>query len=74
YEVVYKVISEKNGDKNIAVSVTYTRALTDDTAPELIGIDLRKLPKGAHRLEITVTAMNNRSITASIQKEIRIDD
>ncbi len=74
YEVVYKVISEKSGDKNIAVSVSYTRPVTDDTAPELIGIDLRQVPKGAHRLEITVAAMNNRNITANIQKAIRIDD
>jgi GWxTD domain-containing protein len=74
YEVVYKIISEKGGDKNVAVSVSYIRPMTDDTAPELIGIDLRQVPKGAHRLEITVTAMNNRTITANIQKEIRIDD
>ncbi|MCI0699027.1 GWxTD domain-containing protein [candidate division KSB1 bacterium] len=73
YEVVYKVISEKSGDKNIAVSVTYTRPVTDDTAPELIGIDLRQAPKGAHRLEITVTAMNDRRITAITQKEIIIE-
>jgi GWxTD domain-containing protein len=74
YEVVYKVISEKGGDKNIAVSVSYTRPVTDDTAPELIGIDLRQVPKGTHRLEITVTGMNNRNATASVQKEIRIED
>ena len=65
---------EKNGDKNIAVSVSYIRPVTDDTAPESIGIDLRQVPKGAHRLEIIVTAMNNRNLTAGIQKEIRIDD
>jgi hypothetical protein len=74
FEVVYKVISEKSGGKNIAVSVRYTRPVTDDTAPELIGIDLHKVPKGAHRLEITVTAMNNRNITSNIQKEIQIED
>jgi hypothetical protein len=74
YEVVYKVVSEKGGDKNIAVSVSFTRLVTDDTAPELIGIDLRKVPKGAHRLEITVAAMNDRNITDSIQKEIQVED
>ncbi len=74
YEVVYKVISEKSGDKKIAVSVSYTRPVTGDTAPELIGIDLRKVPKGAHRLEITVTATNNPHITSNIQKEIQIED
>jgi hypothetical protein len=74
YEVVYKVISEKGGDKSIAVSVSYTRPVTDDTAPELIGIDLRQVPKGAHWLEITVTAMNDRNITSNIQKEIQIED
>jgi hypothetical protein len=74
YEVVYKVISEKSGDKNIAVSVSYTRPVADDTAPELIGIGLRQVPKGVHRLEITVTAMNDRNITSNIQKEIQIED
>jgi len=74
YEVVYKVISEKSGDKNVAVSVSYTRPVTDDTALELIGIDLRQVPKGAHRLEITVTAANNRNITSNIRKEIQIED
>jgi GWxTD domain-containing protein len=74
YEVVYKVISKKGGDKSIAVSVSYTRPVTDDTAPELIGIDLRQVPKGAHRLEITVTATNNPNITSNIQKEIQIED
>jgi hypothetical protein len=74
YEVVYKVISEKGGDKSIAVSVSYTRPVTDDTAPELIGIDLRQVPKGAYRLEIIVTATNNLNITSNIQKEIQIED
>jgi len=74
YEIVYKIVSAKGGNKDAAVSVSSTRAVSDDTAPELIGIDLRKVPKGEHRLEITVTAMNDRKITASIQKEIRIDD
>jgi hypothetical protein len=54
--------------------VSYTRPVTDDSAPELIGVDLRKVPKGAHRLEVTVTAMNVRRITASVQKEIVIAD
>ncbi|MGH7602332.1 MAG: hypothetical protein ACREOI_38690, partial [bacterium] len=72
YEVVYKVISDKGGDKNIAVSVSFARPVTDDTAPELIGIDLRQVPKGAHRLEIMVTVMNDRKISASTQKEIMI--
>ncbi len=74
YEVVYKVISKKSGGKNIAVSVSYTRPVTDNTAPELIGIDLRKVQKGAHRLEISVTATNNPNITSNIQKEIQIDE
>jgi hypothetical protein len=74
YEVVYKVIAEKNGDKNIAVSVSYIRPVTDDTAPELIGIDLRQVPKGTHRLEIMVAAINNRNLTASIEKEIQIEN
>ncbi|MDZ7363005.1 MAG: hypothetical protein ONB46_20135 [candidate division KSB1 bacterium] len=74
YEVVYKVISEKGGDKSVAVSVSYTWPVTDDTAPELIGIDLRKVPKGAHWLEITATAANNPNITSHIQKEIQIED
>jgi len=70
YEVVYKIVSEKE----TAVSVSYTRLVIDDSAPELIAIDLSKVPKGEHRLEITVTARNDRNITASVQKEIRIDD
>jgi len=74
YEIVYKVVSEKGGNQDAAISVSSTRAVSDDTAPELIGIDLRKVPKGKHRLEITVTARNNQRITASVQKEIWIDD
>jgi GWxTD domain-containing protein len=74
YEIVYKVVSEKGGNKDVAVSVSSARAVSDDTAQELIGIDLSRVPKGEHRLEITVTAMNNRSITASIQKEITIEN
>jgi GWxTD domain-containing protein len=74
YEIVYKAVSEKSGNQDVAVSVSSTRAVSDDTAQELIGIDLRKVPKGKQRLEITVTALNNRNVTASMQKEIRIDD
>ncbi len=74
YEVVYKVVSGKGGNKDAAVSVSATRAVSDDTAQELIGIDLRKVPKGRHRLEIIVTAMNDRRIAAHIEKEIHIDD
>jgi len=74
YEIVYKIISAKGGNRDLAVSVSSTRAVSDDTAQELIGIDLRKVPKGEHHLEITVTALHDRNLTASVQKEIRIDD
>ena len=74
YEIIYKIVSEKGGNQDVAVSVSSTRAVSSDTAQELIGIDLRKVSKGRHRLEITVTATNNRNITAGIQKEIQIDD
>ncbi len=87
YEVVYKIISAKpqeqnifkqvaqalNSDKEVAVSVSYTRPLTDDAAEELIGIDLSRVAKGNYRLEITVTDTRAKKITAKAEKEIVID-
>jgi GWxTD domain-containing protein len=87
YEVVYKIISvnrpEQNifkqvaqaltSDKDVAVSVSYTRPISDDAAEELIGIDLSRVAKGAYRLEITVTDTRTKTITAKAEKEIVID-
>jgi GWxTD domain-containing protein len=87
YEVVYKIISvnrpEQNifkqvaqaltSDKDVAVSVSYTRPISDDAAEELIGIDLSRVAKGAYRLEITVTDTRTKTITAKAEKEIVVD-
>jgi GWxTD domain-containing protein len=87
YEVVYKLISEKRqeqniikqvaqaltSDKDVAVSVSYTRPITGETAEELIGIDLSQVAKGAYRLEITVTDTRTKTITAKAEKEIVVE-
>jgi hypothetical protein len=87
YEVVYKIVSEKSkanilkqvaqslaSDKDVAISVSYTRPVTDDAAQELIAIDLSKVPKGAHRLEIEVADTKNAKIKTSAEREIIIDN
>ncbi len=85
YEMTYRIITGKKstgifkrisqwltGAKDVAVSVTFTRTAVEETAPELIAIDLRNVPNGAHRLEITATATNDRTITATVRKEITV--
>jgi hypothetical protein len=70
YEVTYKVVSEKA----TAVSVSYTRPVADETAQELIAVDLSKVPKGAYHLEITVMATNNGKIAAQVKKDLTIEE
>jgi GWxTD domain-containing protein len=85
YEIAYRVMTVKSrkglvkklsqwlsGAKDAAVSVTFTRPVVDDTAPELIAIDLKNVPNGAYLVEIKITATANRAITAAAQKEITI--
>ena len=85
YEIVYRVVTAKSrkgpikkfsqwlsGAKDAAVSIALTRPVTDDTAPELIAIDLKSVPNGSYLLEIAVTAITDRTLAASAQKEITI--
>jgi len=87
YEIVYKIISEKRkeenifkqvaqalaSDKDVAVSVSYSRPVNGDAAEELIGIDLSRVAKGNYRLEITVTDTHTKTIAAKAEKEMVID-
>jgi GWxTD domain-containing protein len=85
YEIAYKFLLGKSGrnvikkfaawisgKKEATVGLTHTRPVIDDTAKELIGIDLSHVPAGVHRLEITVTAANNRRLAASVQRELNV--
>jgi hypothetical protein len=87
YEITYRIVTDKSGGgvikkasnwlagaKDAAVSVTLTRPVVDDTAPELIAIDLSRVPKGVCRFMIIITAANNRNLAASAEKEITIID
>ncbi|MCI0699028.1 GWxTD domain-containing protein [candidate division KSB1 bacterium] len=85
YEITYKVLLGKSGgnvikkfsnwisgSKDVSVGLTHTRPVIDDMAKELIGIDLSHVPTGVHRLEISVTAANNRRLAASVQRELNV--
>jgi len=87
YEITYRMITGKSGSgmikkasnwlagtKDVAISVTLTRPVVDDTATELIAIDLSRVPKGVCRFMIIITAANNRNLAASAEKEITIVD
>jgi len=87
YEVTYKVISDLSqeslfkkfsrwlsGGKEAAISLSHQQAVVDDSAQELIAIDLGNLGSGTHRLEITVADANNAAIKTSVEREIIIEE
>ena len=87
YQITYKVVKDRSrqsvfkkiskvfsGTQEISISVTNTRPVIDDTARELIALDLSNLSKGAYRLEVIVAAVKDSAISASAQKDFMISD
>lgn len=62
------------GAKKVAISIVHSQPVTGDIAKELISIDFSNLTNGTYRLEITVTDPLNKSIFATIQKDIVVID
>ncbi len=87
YEINYRVISDLTqeslfkkfsrlltGAKESAVSMSRAQAATDDSAQELIALDLGNLTRGVYRLEVTVTSVANPKLKASVVREIEVED
>lgn len=87
YEITYRIISSNlheslfkkisrllTGGKETAVSISQTQPVMDDTAQELIALDLANLARGAHRLEVTVADARNANLKASVEKEIDVEE
>jgi len=87
YEITYKIVSDQTpqsffkkisrwlgGGKETAVSLSHAQPVVDEATQELIGIDLRNVAAGAHRLEITVTSLKDDQIKASVAREIFVEN
>lgn len=87
YEINYRVSSDLTqanffkkfsrlltGAKESAVSISHAQAVVEDSAQELLALDLSNLPNGVYRLEVTVTSTTNSALKASLVREIEVED
>ncbi len=86
YEIAYTVSSEKksqtifqkisrliSGSKDVSISLKHAQPIYQDTARELIALDLSQLSRGQYTLEITVSDPANADLSVSQSRQIIID-
>jgi len=87
YEIMLKVTTDESrrglfkgisrlvtGKRKHSISLSHTRSVMGDDAEELVAVDFSNLASGDFLLEITVTDTANETITATVQKKVKVID